>query len=877
MNNPADTATPVGAPTLSKFWKWILLLLVLLAAALSMLPLAVQWYLGEWLRDRGVVNVSIDDVDINPFVGRFVINSVSFEDDQGKHRAGHAEADLNWTDLFNQRIRLTELELRDATLAIRRTDSNRLLLGTIVLGAAQAVEDVEASEAGPGWGFGIDELHLENVAIDYRDALIERSLTIEQLKLEALRSWEPELVTNLDVALSSGDASLTSSGTLRPFAEFFDLDLQVTGERLDAVGLEAVLAQVGVTELAGVLNSEFQIEVRTTPDGATMVAIDGDLLLASWHVVLGEQSATIGSAGWSGTIDLGLFGDTNTFVAEGELLSSELGADSAPYKAGFGELRWQGSISGEAGEQGAGVLLDGSVDVAGMEFADAALDQVAGLDALSWQGKVASTSAEGWRLGSAGNLTGAGLSAGFTQRPQLLTLADLSLEVIEAEPDQQLVAQAITLHEFSFAQRGNAGGDQPAPVLAFSELTLDQLRLGSNRLQLGEILISDLTGWLEMREDGTLLLGLPSAEPGQQSPEPEVAAESASGVPDSDALQIQLAGIRTVGESSVTYVDRSVRPEAELAFRDFEFSVGAVDSARPQVDTPFAISAAQGRYAQFEFTGLTRPFAEQTFLSGEGTIADINMIRLDGFVRRGIGYHVESGTLSADLAVALEGQMLDSSAQLTIRKLAIDPLDASEQDEFSTQLGVPLGTALALLEDDQETIRLTVPLKGDLADLSVGVGDAIRIVMQKGLVAGMQTAATTYFAPLWPALAATKLFSAASALRFEEVEFAVNSDQLSADYLDYVRNMAGLLAKRPKVSLTLCGRTVAADLLAVSPTGEAALSEEMRLTLENLADSRALVIKDVLVEEGIESARLVTCTPEFRPTDEGAPRVVFGV
>ncbi len=77
MNNPADTATPVGAPTLSKFWKWILLLLVLRAAALSMLLLAAQWYLGEWLRDRGVVNVSIDDVGINPFVGRFVISSVS--------------------------------------------------------------------------------------------------------------------------------------------------------------------------------------------------------------------------------------------------------------------------------------------------------------------------------------------------------------------------------------------------------------------------------------------------------------------------------------------------------------------------------------------------------------------------------------------------------------------------------------------------------------------------------------------------------------------------------------------------------------------------------------------------------------------------------
>ena len=327
----------------------------------------------------------------------------------------------------------------------------------------------------------------------------------------------------------------------------------------------------------------------------------------------------------------------------------------------------------------------------------------------------------------------------------------------------------------------------------------------------------------------------------------------------------------------MTYLDQSVRPQAQLDFRNLEFSLGAVDSARPEVDTPFHFAAEQGRYAMFNFAGAVRPFAEQTYLDGKGGVADINMVRLDGFVRRGIGYRVESGALSADLAVVLNGQMLDSSAVLTIRKLAIDPLDASEQDEFSTELGVPLGTALALLEDDQETIRLTVPLKGDLADLSVGVGDAIRIVMQKGLMAGMQTAATTYFAPLWPALAATKLFSAASALRFQEVEFVANSAELAGERLTYVRNMAALLSKRPKVNLTLCGRTVAADVLALAPAGEAALSEEQRQALEKLADARALVVKDTLTDEGIESARLVTCAPEVRSGDDGPPRVVFGV
>ena len=77
-------------------------LAVLVAAGLVLLPYGAKWYLGDWLRDRGVVNVSIGDVDINPFTGTFAIESLEFEDDSGQHRAGHAALNLNWTDLVNQ-------------------------------------------------------------------------------------------------------------------------------------------------------------------------------------------------------------------------------------------------------------------------------------------------------------------------------------------------------------------------------------------------------------------------------------------------------------------------------------------------------------------------------------------------------------------------------------------------------------------------------------------------------------------------------------------------------------------------------------------------------------------------------------------------------
>ena len=151
---------------------------------------------------------------------------------------------------------------------------------------------------------------------------------------------------------------------------------------------------------------------------------------------------------------------------------------------------------------------------------------------------------------------------------------------------------------------------------------------------------------------------------------------------------------------------------ARFELAPLELTLGAVDGTAPDQDTPVDFKASIGRYSRIAFAGALRPVAEQAYVNGEGSLTDIDMISLDGFARRAIGYSIESGTLSADLRVELQQQQLDSAADLTIRKLEIDPLKPDQQDEFSTELGVPLGVALSLLQDDQETIQLERAIEG---------------------------------------------------------------------------------------------------------------------------------------------------------------------
>jgi hypothetical protein len=224
----------------------------------------------------------------------------------------------------------------------------------------------------------------------------------------------------------------------------------------------------------------------------------------------------------------------------------------------------------------------------------------------------------------------------------------------------------------------------------------------------------------------------------------------------------------------------------------------------------------------------------------------------------------------------LDAKRLDSLAQLTIRKLTVEPVDASEQDAFTGELGVPLGVALGLLEDDQDTIRLDVPLQGDVDDLSVGVGDAMRRVLQKGLVSAMQSAATAYFAPLWPALAASKLLAMASRLDLRPVAFQPGLAALAPDQRAYVDEVANLLMRRTKTNLSLCGRAVAADVDARFPTAAETLDETQLDALTALAELRLQSVKDRMIAAGIDGARLVGCRALADAADAGPPRVDFG-
>jgi len=118
-----------------------------------------------------------------------------------------------------------------------------------------------------------------------------------------------------------------------------------------------------------------------------------------------------------------------------------------------------------------------------------------------------------------------------------------------------------------------------------------------------------------------------------------------------------------------------------------------------------------------------------------------------------------------------------------------------------------------------------------------------------------------------------------TAVRFEPVPFAPGSDVLGEDALPYLKKVSDLLAKRPQLQLTLCGKAVVQDrqaLLEASQKGREQPAEKPHITAEQLqalAKRRSMAVQNQLTSLGLNPERLFQCQPKVVEDESTRPGV----
>jgi hypothetical protein len=298
-----------------------------------------------------------------------------------------------------------------------------------------------------------------------------------------------------------------------------------------------------------------------------------------------------------------------------------------------------------------------------------------------------------------------------------------------------------------------------------------------------------------------------------------------------------------------------------------------------------------GKYTRLSLSGDVKPFLKPVSLDLVGQIRALDLPALSSYTWESLGLLVDSGTLDADLKLVSKDEVLDGKVDLVLHQLELGEVDS--QSGLQSNFTVPVSTALNTLRDKNNTIKLTIPVEGNMNDPKFDASDAINQVMATALKTGALSYLQHALQPFGALITAVQYAGEAIAkVQLDPVEFEAGQASLTVTGEEYLAKVANVLQERPEIDVKLCGvavqqdgiffqeqqeqqeqeQTAVADIAAEQPSEQAPAMDQQKLT--DLATQRAAGIKDHLAEKHqIPASRLVGCRPRIETDQpEAKPR-----
>ncbi|MEY1662897.1 DUF748 domain-containing protein [Isoalcanivorax beigongshangi] len=356
-----------------------------------------------------------------------------------------------------------------------------------------------------------------------------------------------------------------------------------------------------------------------------------------------------------------------------------------------------------------------------------------------------------------------------------------TLKLADGEPLQVTLRGDARINDLALLEQGRL------PLLALKQLTLSglSLDLAAQRLALARIGISGLDVQARISPDG-------------RNPADRILRDSGStNASDSGApWQVQIEEI-AFDNSRARYLDRSMSPNFSVALTRLQGSLRQLDSdGRRPVQV-----ALQGRvddHAPLSVQGTLSPLAAQPTAQLTTRLQGYDMTSLTPFTGQYLGYTTDTGQLSLDSTLTVDGTRLDSQTQVKALKFFL-----GDRVNSPDALNVPIKLGLSVIRDRHDLIELPVKAAGDLSDPSVSV----RGIVLKALTNILVRAATSPLSVLAGLVGGSDL---------EQVPFSAGAAAPNADTERQLADLAKALEQRPQLMLTLEGQAGDADRLALS-------------------------------------------------------------
>jgi len=255
---------------------------------------------------------------------------------------------------------------------------------------------------------------------------------------------------------------------------------------------------------------------------------------------------------------------------------------------------------------------------------------------------------------------------------------------------------------------------------------------------------------------------------------------------EADALAIKVNAI-SIENGKAYFADHSLTPKFASTIESLNGKVLGIDSGSTQ-PADVDITGKIDNYAPVKLAGTIHPLKSDVDLNLNFSVQGAELTSVNPYSGTYMGYYIDKGLLSLDVQYKLNGKALEGKNHVVIDQLTLGKKSNSDQ-----ALSLPLGLAIALLEDSNGVIDLGLDVSGDIdnPDFSFGsiILNAIGNIITKAVTAPFSLLANLV----------------GSDDELDNVEFAFGEQTLNADAREKLDTLAKALKKRPGLRVNIEG------------------------------------------------------------------------
>lgn len=856
--------------------RFLLVFVVVIALLLHNLPLLVRDQVVIWLLNNGAEKAELKSINVDWFNGKVSVDRLSATA-EGKPplRVGQLILDLDYEQLTAKRAVITDASLSGVAIGVLE-EKEHLWLGPLDLNQFSAADDEsqEATEESD-WSFGVAQFQLND--IDWQAAVAGQShrLQLSSARLADFYLWDQQqrVSIDLDGQINGAPIKLVSSSRPLPDEKSSELNIQLKNFPVHSVTLLFVPELRAHVDLDLRINAHTNAVTQVTELSQSGVITLNDLAYSREQLDIAQRQIR-----WQGDLNLRLAGSlikgltTNSQVA---LKNMQLKQGDTQVDLGAATLASQVELQGMDAVKLRGLKLDANQLVVKQAANTLVADQLAiaaeakSDDLKIWQAGLDRVALSRFSLEGKGSelvsLAAAEITGGTVEHLDRIALNTLGLKQLVVQGDGGIFTQwqRIDASDIEFKD--------------LAHLSIGQLQLGDSKSRVS------LSPKRELTDLNWLLAHLESdQQPSKVKPD----TPSDNSAP----FRFQLKQLLVNGRNQINVVDRGVKPAFKTDLNIERLKLSQVDTGS-KGKTTFDL-LGKSAFATLKAKGAIELFSGNYGGHWDAAIKGLELPNVSPYSLEYTGYYLQSGQLSLTTKGTIKKRKLDGDTDIRLNKLQVEAQN-ERSGEFDQKVSMPLGTAIMVLQDNDDNIDLQIPLDGSLDDPQFGYQTVINKLAGKGLKSAAMGYLTKALQPFGALISIGQMVMDAqdkgSFITLQPVKFEPADSVLNADNKAYMQKLKQMMLERKAMRLNICGSAVASDQAAIwpllleenkkrkEPLAEEALKAELNPRLQQLAEARSSAVKGYLSAEGIDVERLFSCYPKVDLDSKEEPQVRLGI